>query len=189
MIEITENKIKQIEAILSAVPGGAEKAYTKAINTAIKGVKKTVYREVMGQFAISKDVLEKYTEETVRKASSDNVCGTVIFSGEQIPLYKYSLTSPKKPSRHLKMPVIGGQQTAAVLEGAFVQRMKSGHLGIFRRTGGISQRTGKPEITELMGSSLRSMANNSVVLDKVYEEMQKKVDTTLEKEIERLLRG
>lgn len=187
MIEITENKIKQIEAILSAVPGGAEKAYTKAINTAIKGVRKTVYREVMGQFAISKDMLEKYTKETVRKASSDNVCGTVIFSGKQIPLFKYSLTSPKHPSRHLKMPVIGGQQTAAVLEGAFVQDMKSGHTGIFYRKDPDKGR--KSKITELMGSSLRSMANNSVVLDEVYEEMQEKVDATLQKEIERLLRG
>lgn len=185
MLEISENTIRQVEARLAGIPGGAEKAYTKAINTALAGVKKSVYAEVMKEYAIDNKTLERYTKTNTQKASTSNLCGSVTFSGEQIPLYKYSLTSPKNPSRHLALQVIGGQKTPAALDGAFVQTMKSGHTGIFSRTG----ESREAKIKELMGSSLRSMASNVVVLDEVYKNTQEKLNNTLEKEIERLLKG
>lgn len=189
MLEISENTIRQVEARLAGIPGGAEKAYTKAINTALAEVKKSVYAEVVKEYAIDKKTLEDYTKINIQKASTSNLCGSVIFSGKQIPLYKYSLTNPKNPSRHLALQVIGGQKTAAPLDGAFVQTMSNGHTGIFVNTGGISEKTGNPKIRELMGSSLRSMASNVVVLDEAYKNAQKKLNNTLEKEIERLLKG
>lgn len=189
MLEISENTIRQVEARLAGIPGGAEKAYTKAINTALTGVKKSVYSAVRKEYAIDNKMLERYTKTNTQKANTSNLCGSITFSGKQIPLYKYSLTSPKNPSRHLALQVIGGQKTAEPLTGAFVQTIQNEtgkpHTGIFVRKG--PSRT--DHITELMGSSLRSMASSVVVLDEVYEATQKKLNSTLEKEIERLLKG
>ena len=56
---------------------------------------------------------------------------------------------------------------------------------------GIFERTGKSRlpIKQLMGSSMRSMVSNSVVMDQVYKEAQETFDTRIEHEIERLLAG
>lgn len=62
--------------------------------------------------------------------------------------------------------------------------MNSGHLGIFER---ISKK--RMPIEEIMGSSMRSMVSNSVVLDQVYKEAQDTFDKRIEHEIERLLAG
>ena len=183
MLEISENTIRQVEARLAGIPGGAEKAYTKAINAALTGVKKSVYSEVKKEYAIDNKTLERYTKTNAQKANTSNLCGSITFSGQQIPLYKYSLTSPRNPNRLLK--VVAGQKESETFDNAFVQIMKNGHTGIFER-----KEPGRDsKITELMGSSLRSMANNVVVLDEVYKAIQKKLNSTLEKEIERLLKG
>lgn len=183
MLEISENTIRQVEARLAGIPGGAEKAYTKAINTALTGVKKSVYSAVRKEYAIDNKMLERYTKTNTQKANTSSLCGSVIFSGQQIPLYKYSLTSPRNPNRLLK--VVAGQKEPETFDNAFVQIMKNGHTGIFER-----KEAGRDsKITELMGSSLRSMASSVVVLDEVYEATQKKLNSTLEKEIERLLKG
>ena len=192
MIEITENTIERVSNALDGIPKGAEKVFVKAINSALNMAKNDVYKEVMKEYAISKDVLTKYTRERIKKATNDTSCGEIVFSGKQIPLYKYDPTSPKSPSRHLPVPVIGGQKTATVLTGAFVQTIQNAtgkpHTGIFRRTGEVNPETGKTKISELLGSSLRSMANE-VVMDEVYANAQKKMNKTIEAEVSRLLEG
>lgn len=186
MIEITENTIERVSNALVGIPKGAEKVFTKAINSALNMAKKDVYKGVMQEYAISKDVLTKYTRERIKKAAADRPCGEIVFSGKQIPLYKYDPTSPKIPNKQLK--VIAGQKVGAILEDAFIQIMKNpkgeDHIGIFRRTG--PKRDAK--ISELLGSSLRSMASE-VVMDEVYANAQKKMNKTIEAEVSRLLEG
>lgn len=183
MIEITENTIERVNNALVGIPKGAEKVFTKAINSALNMVKKDVYKEVIKEYAISKDVLTKYTRERMKKAAADRPCGEIVFSGKQIPLYKYDPTSPKNPNRQVK--VIAGQKTGTLIEDAFTQKMPSnGHIGIFMRQ--ESNRDAK--ISELLGSSLRSMANE-VVMDEVYANAQKKINKTIEAEVSRLLEG
>lgn len=183
MIEITESTINKVNSLLSNVPNGAEKVFTNAINRALSAAKTDIYKGVTKEYAISKDVLNRYTRESVKKATYSNICGTILFSGVQIPLYKYNLTSPKHPNRNIR--VVAGQKSASTFEEAFVQRMRSGHLGIFKREG--SDRTSG--ITELLGSSMRSMAGNSIVMEEVYEKAQKKLDERIEHEISRILKG
>ena len=183
MIEITENTIEHVSNALVGIPKGAEKVFVKAINSALNMAKKDVYKGVMQEYAISKDVLTKYTRERIQKAAADRPCGEIVFSGKQIPLYKYELTSPKNPNRQVK--VIAGQKTGALIEDAFTQKMPSnGHIGLFMRQG-VNHGA---KISELLGSSLRSMAGE-VVMDEVYANAQKKMNKTIEAEVSRLLEG
>lgn len=183
MIEITENTIERVSNALAGIPKGAEKVFTKAINSAVNMAKKDVYKGITTEYAISNDVLSRYTRERIKKATNDIPCGEIVFSGKQIPLYKYDPTSPKNPNRQVK--VIAGQKTGALIEDAFTQIMPSNnHTGLFIRQG--VNRDAK--ISELLGSSVRSMANE-VIMDEVYGKAQKKMEKTIAAEVSKLLEG
>ena len=71
---------------------------------------------------------------------------------------------------------------------AFVAQMKSGHIGIFERTGGKTA-TGDAEIKEIMGSSVPQMLGNEDVQESLAEKTMAKMDERLEHEVNRILAG
>lgn len=73
-------------------------------------------------------------------------------------------------------------------DNAFVAQMKSGHIGIFERTGGKTS-GGDAEIKELMGSSVPQMLGNDEVRESLAEKTAAKLDERLEHEVNRILSG
>ena len=71
---------------------------------------------------------------------------------------------------------------------AFVAAMKSGHVGIFERTGG-STSSGGDAIRELMGSSVPQMLGSQTVTEALTREAMDYFETRLEHEIARILQG
>lgn len=180
MITISQETIDKVNTLLSNVPKGAERAMTNAANRAIAKAKTEAFKGVTQEYKIKKGVISEYTKDSIKNATTSDLCATLIFAGQQIPLYKYSLTKQKYPPGK----VFAGQKTARAFEEAFIAKMSSGHIGIFQRTG----KARKP-IEQKMGSSMRSMVSNAVVMDQVYKEAQETFDTRIEHEIERLLAG
>ena len=181
MITITQDTIDRISNLLVEVPNGTERAMASAANRAIAKAKTESFKGVTKEYKIKRNVIAEYTKDSIKNATTSDLCATLIFAGQQIPLYKYSLTKPKYP---VGGKVFAGQKTARAFEKAFIGKMQSGHLGIFERTGKKRQ-----PIEEKMGSSMRSMVSNSVVMDQVYKEAQETFDNRLEHEVERLLAG
>lgn len=181
MITITQETIDRISNLLVEVPNGTERAMASAANRAIAKAKTESFKGVTKEYKIKRNVIAEYTKDSIKNATTSDLCATLIFAGQQIPLYKYSLTKPKYPGGG---KVFAGQKTARAFEEAFIAQMSSGHTGIFQRTG----KARKP-IEQKMGSSMRSMVSNAVVMDQVYKEAQETFDTRLEHEVERLLAG
>ena len=75
----------------------------------------------------------------------------------------------------------GGGET---FDSAFIAKMKSGHIGIFERI--TSKRF---PIEEKMGLSAAQMVKNEVIMEKLTQEAQEKVDERLKHEIDRILNG
>lgn len=71
---------------------------------------------------------------------------------------------------------------------AFVARMKSGHTGIFERTGGMTG-DGSDAIREIMGSSVAQMVGKPEVAQKLTEEAYQTFETELDKAVYRILTG
>ena len=71
---------------------------------------------------------------------------------------------------------------------AFVAQMKSGHIGIFERTGG-STSEGSDAIREIMGSSVAQMVGNQQVAQRLTEGAYKTFETELDKAVYRILTG
>ncbi|EEI86141.1 hypothetical protein HMPREF0072_1296 [Anaerococcus lactolyticus ATCC 51172] len=181
MITITQDTIDRISNLLVEVPNGTERAMASAANRAIAKAKTESFKGVTKEYKIKRNVIAEYTKDSIKNATTSDLCATLIFAGQQIPLYKYSLTKPKYPG---KGKVFAGQKTAVALEHAFRNQITTAKEGIFERTG-----KSRLPIEQLMGSSMRSMVSNSVVMDQVYKEAQETFDTRLEHEVERLLAG
>lgn len=181
MIEVTQDTIDKVNVLLSGISGGAEKVFGNAINRALTTARSQAYRGVTKEYAISKKVITEYTKDTIKKASNSDVCGVLTFSGKQIPLYKYNGVKPKNPG---KGKVFAGQKTPKAIEDAFFINVSANKAGIFERVG--KERT---PIVQLMGSSMRSMVSNAVVMEEIYDKTQETLDKRIDHEIERLLAG
>ena len=71
---------------------------------------------------------------------------------------------------------------------AFVAHFKSGHTGIFERTGDTSK-ADREEIQELYGPSVPQMLGNDEVANKVIDDSMEYFDKRMEHEISRILNG
>lgn len=181
MIEITQNTIDKVNTLLSGIPQGAEKAFSNAINRTLTTARSEAYKGVTKEYAITRKIINEYTKDTIKKASNSDVCGVLTFSGKQIPLYKYSGVKPKTPG---KGKVFAGQKTPKAIEDAFYINVTANKAGIFVREG-----KSRTPISQLMGSSMRSMVSNAVVMDNIYEKAQETLDKRIDHEIERILAG
>jgi hypothetical protein len=92
---------------------------------------------------------------------------------------------------HPGVAASGHQKTntsVAKFDNAFIARMKSGHVGIFERTGG-QMAGGGDAIHELMGSSVPTMVGNEAVREELTRAAWKKFDERLDHEIMALMNG
>lgn len=155
---------------------------------------------------------QKESNVSVRYSYQNGVQATVTFSGHKLPLYRFG-GSPKTPEVHRDWTVqaiVKGERVwvhpsvqasghqlrstspsplAKYGNDAFVRRMpKSGHIGIFARTGGQTAEDSEA-IEELMGPSVAQMVGNQEVAEKLTEEAYRSFETELDKAVYRILTG
>lgn len=183
MINVTAEQLDRINAILSEIPGGAEKALTGVIKRATSTVRSETTRQISNVYAITqKDIRAETNIHMYTRTSGGNVVGEITFSGYKIPLYRFNAT-PKDVIRGatVKAAQFRSEQPK-VFEHAFIARMKTGHTGIFER-----ETSKRFPITEHMGSATAQMARNSVVLEEVEAKTTAVIEKRIEHEITRIL--
>lgn len=183
MIEITSETIERVETLLSGIPKGAERAFSNSINRGLSRVKTTAMKRVKEVYAVQSSALTAATTTRISKASTGNLAGYVSFSGFKLPLYKFNVT-PKKPGTGKQVTASVMKNGGTTFEDAFVAEMKSGHMGVFERSG----RKRLP-VEEIMGLSAAQMVGNAAVIEELEKEAQKVVDERLSHEIDRILNG
>lgn len=208
--DIGDGSIERARKLLSGIPGGAEKAIKAALTRAASHLRTNAEKAVQERYDISKKNLRSDKNVGVKYVySGGTVSAYINFSGVKIPLYRYGGASPKEPTPdkskgRVPAPINGvtkmvypgiaasGHQlkTSGVthFEHAFTARMKSGHVGIFERTGGATA-AGGDEIKELMGSSFPQMLGNEEVAEKLSKEAYEKFEERLDHEILAVMNG
>lgn len=199
-IEISAETMERVQTLLANVPKGAERAYMNAINRGLSRVKTAAWQGIKQVYTVQAAALNAATNTRIQKASTGNLAGFVHFAGYKIPLYKFKV-SPKQPGGKKLVRASVKKGGGATFESAFIAAMKSGHVGIFERTGeqGIVGRLAKAKtpggtmhtekLEEKMGLSTAQMAGRETVSRQVQEEAQRLVNERLEHEIDRLLNG
>ena len=208
MIEITAEQLDRVSNILRSIPGGAEKAIRNALPRAVSHLRTQTTKRVTERYAIASGDVRANENIGVRYSYHNGGQATILFSGAKIPLYRYSGSSPKYPQvdKEVSVPAIvsgewkqvhpgvpgSGHQLKSTsstrFEDSFVAMMRSGHTGIFERSGGRTA-SGASSIQEIMGSSVPQMVGSREVLDKLEEDAQQKLGERIEHEITRILNG
>ena len=194
--------LDRAEALLAGIDGGMEKAIKSAMSRAVSGLRSNTVKAIREQYAISAAAIRANENVTVRYTHQDGVQAFIRFAGNKIPLYRYDGTRPIEPTPdtgrliraqihekwlqvHPSVPAYGHQlknTASALFEDAFVARMGSGHIGIFKR-----DHTGK--VKEVMGSSVPQMMGRTEVEDRLSDEAMKKFEERLPHEVEALMNG
>ncbi len=200
--------LERAEKLLAGIPGGAEKAVRNAMRRAVSSLRSKSSKAVQERYDISASNLRLNDNVKARYSYQNGIMATVVFAGRKIPLYRYGGAGPRgdlrDASRYVRAIINGQWRTVHpgvparghifkatspyTFRNAFAAGMKSGHLGIFERTGGATG-SDSDEIKELMGLSVPQMIGNEQVSERLAEEVRQKFEERLDHEIERVLFG
>ncbi len=193
MIEVSEQTIDRIHAILAGVEKADEKVLKPALARGLMAGKTAAGRMVRQTYHISAGDFNSrgYMRYSSVTKNGDGIVGSIEYSGGVIPLMKFKV-SPSTPKKKTT-------PSAAVLKASslvkfnrqnnvFVAQMKSGHIGIMeRQKGTVSPATGKEKLKELLSPAVPQMVGNEKVMQNVEERVNEVINQRIEHEIERLL--
>lgn len=217
MIEVSidssvREAVERAERMLAAMPGGFEKALRSAISRTASHTRTRISRRVRERYAISAGNLRTEQNIHLQYRSTEGGAEAVMrIVGTKLPLYRFEGASPKTPTNqpHLVPVLIGNQSErkwrmvhpgvtakGRVLRGSgpqsltdsFVANFRSGHVGIFERTGGMTAGN-RDEIKEKMGLSIPQMVGNEEVLSNLSQDAAEKFDERIDHEIAAILNG
>lgn len=201
--------IERAKALLSGIPDGVDKAVKAAMSRTVQRLRSDANKAIQEKYDITDAGIRTEKNVRVRYSYQNGVQATVTFSGRKIPLYRFGGSYPKVPTQDIaagrKPVMVKGawtmQYPGVAARGhqfqdtsptqfmdAFVAQMKSGHIGIFERTGG-STSEGSDAIREIMGSSVAQMVGNQQVAQKLTEGAYQTFESELDKAVYRILTG
>lgn len=205
---IGADKFKEAEQQLADIPGGMERALKSAIKRSVSYLRTQSTKEIRERYDITRKNIRAEQNVKVRYRYFNGIEAQITFRGNKIPLYRYGGSSPKKPTVNAEktvMAIVNGKlrpvhpgiaasghqlvsTSPTTFDNAFVAQMKSGHVGIFERTGGKTA-TGDAEIKELMGSSVPQMLGSEEVRESLGQKTYDKFEERLSHEVNRILAG
>lgn len=208
-VEVTGKSLDRAERLLAGLPGGIDKAVRSAMSRATSSLRTGAVKEIRKVYALSASSIRSEQNIKTRYTYSNGaISSQVTFSGVKIPLYRYDGTSPKMPTVNKNKRVFaiinghsvpvhpgvaarGHQRTDTSpenFENAFIAKMRSGHIGIFERTGD-KMASGGDAIHELMGQSVPQMVGNDQIREELTRSAWEKFEERLDHEVDALLNG
>ena len=183
MINVTvkSDQLKQLTDSLNAIPGAVASAGTRALNTTATAVKNESGRLVSGEYMIS---CKEITSRRKVDRAKQGILQADIIGSDKRGLPKIKFVAKKYQGGPSTKPVGGGRYSPAVgvsvklkradsfspSPGAFVQRMSSGHIGLFTQVPGNKDRIRE----EIMASPLYVLAKK-----RHSDKINKFIDKTL----------
>lgn len=163
--------IDRVQYILSVLPKGAERAMLRATSRALVSGRMEAIRAAKETYdAKSSAIRAGYTVYAPK--------GELRATGERTSLTKFKVT-PKKPSN--KEVSASVKKAGGRIPHAFVARMDSGHVGVFKRTG-----TKSTPIEELYSVSIPQMLGEPGVLERTGNRVTEVFEERIWHEIDRL---
>lgn len=204
--------IQRATTLLENIPSGIQNAMYDAMKKTASVVRRETGRAISERYDIAVSDLRLEKDRIVNVqcfTTKQGIRAAITYRGVKIPLYRFGGTYPKYPTQNIaagKLPVKtqngwtrqypGVAARAHQLRGtapkqfadAFTARMKSGHIGIFRRTGGVTSE-GNDQIQELMGSSVPQMVASKDVSQRLKAQATQTFETELDAAVYRILAG
>ncbi len=188
MIEIrADEALARAEHLLERIPGATEIVVRKAIRDSIRGIKGDAIKKVQERYTID----QQHISSALKVQNRD--MGAALVARGRVNDLSYFKTNPSWPPAH--RPPTGQYTYAEVVRGqggtiahAFLAKMRSGHVGVFRRTSNASL-----PINKLSGPSTPQMLEHPSIADFIKKRLQERTEQmitkNLEKEIGKYLGG
>lgn len=137
MIEVESKNIDQLAKILKDIPEKTQKKIIDATNDAALKMKDESEKAASGTYLLGQDDLKKTM--SISPAIEGKLSASVISKGNANPLLKFKV-SPSNPGERVDILKAQVKRASSLkgIKGAFVQVMKSGHVGVFKRDGAKS---------------------------------------------------
>lgn len=197
-IEVERGQLNKLKKKFKNTPNDVPKIVKKAINQSMKVARVEVADEAKERYTLKKKSDIKKHVYVERKATTSKLEGVMTFRGQKISLAKFK-TSPAKPNPN-KSPEFTKAKllvdsSLKKLKGddksskAFLAKMPSGHIGVFERMKGTSQKSdkNKEKIKELAALSVPQMFNNDRIKTKVLGRAANSINEQIKKETKRVL--
>ena len=185
MAESASDQIRK--AIASQVtPKAIQRAASRALNKAMTSTRAEASRRVKEELNLKVGDIKK--ELTVQKAKASDglrdMRSTLIVSNKPVELFKFGAKAKKV--RSARGPRVGTtvkvKQERKLVAGGFIAQMRSGKIGVFKRSGGTTS-TGKEKIKLLYSTRVRDVFLNDGFLEKLGDFAGKRLETTLAQEL------
>lgn len=184
MIEVNSNEIQRAIELLRHMPGAAQKATRTAMRKSINGAKVDAKNKVKERYTIK----PKYITRTL-KARVEGMRAILSSRGPVNDLAYFAHRPKSVPKRR---PGVGKYTWVQVVKGqggtiahAFLARMKSGHVGIMRRTNGNASLP----IEKLNAPSTPQMLGHPSIVKFMEERIQERFSNNMEHEVNAFLMG
>lgn len=177
--------ITQTQAALRRFQAKAPVAIARALNRSIASGATVMVRDTAKDLGVA----QKYVRDRIKTRNATPTSKPVAqltASAKRLPAYAFG-ASPDKPSPNNRRGVSWKSFGKRVRDPqAFIARMPSGHIGIFKRAPGASKRGPRPNrsqlpIRELMGPSISHVAlkYQDVALARAQEQLVKNLRSEL----------
>ena len=198
MIEIDAGALKEAEELLKGLPGAAEKAAKTAIRKTVRGAKQDATRKVKERYTIK----PAYITRTMRFDFQAGGLAAAFRSKGRVNDLAYFKHRPQSIPKH--RPPKGKYLFSQVIKGgggpiahAFLAKMKSGHIGVFYRTGEYGRnnhinKSGKLDqemIEKLSGPSTPQMLESQTVAAFIQKRMEERLQKNIDHEVNAFLMG
>ena len=175
---IQSSDLKKAEDFLQSFGKHAFKSVAMAMNQTITGVRTDANRAIRENYNVKASVINKTMTITRARPNPNRMYAVLESSGNPIPLINFgarpSIPTKRKPGVGVSVLVkkTGGRK---VIPGSFVAQMKSGHIGIYTRTGQPKKRVSagkykgqmREPIKQLYSLSVPAMLQNNAVLEEI----------------------
>jgi len=129
-VKFDEEKLRQIQRLLRAVPQELPGVMSRAINRTATSVKTEIARRISAKVKITQAAVKRSL--LIRKATRRRWVATISVGHKRIPLIHFGARQTKKGVSYR----IEKQGPRKSIKSAFIQTMPvSGHIGAFKRTG------------------------------------------------------
>lgn len=175
--------IAKVEREFRYIKGGAEKAMVSTINRVLPGMRKDAVEEVTGVYTAKATAVRNTMR--IDKARPGRIEGKIVSTGGAIRDYQFKVTprkvTKKRPKGGVKVQV--RKDKGGVVKGSFIAKMRSGHVGVFKRIGSTRK------INELFGPAVPSMLKDEGAYTRVQQRADARLSKELDAQIDRILRG
>lgn len=189
MIEIDASALHDAAKLLDGIPGAAKKAAKTAVRKTVRGARKDAVAKVKERYTIKGPYI---TRTLGFSFSAGGLTGSFRSSGRvnDLAYFKHNPQSvPKRrppKGKYLYSQVVKGE--GGTIAHAFLARMKSGHVGVFRREGHGASNASLP-IEKMAGPSTPQMLGSPSVAAFIQKKMEERLARNMEHEVNAFLMG